>query len=169
MLVSNLQHESNKLIYLEAIFSINILRSFSKGVKFKSRGITLLILFDLSRTGTMEATEKTVLLSSLIISVRWRLIWPPSVWPIENSWSHSWHSCIFGLTARFKAKPTSWTSFVVVSASLILLWLALCPPRAWNEGNWRLHVLHWKTSFMFWLWTNWHVLRALGQHKQTSG
>ena len=53
------------------------------------------------------------------------------------------HSCVLGLVGE-----PDWESELVPPSPAInrgFLWLARWPPRAWNDGNCRLQVLHSKT------------------------
>ena len=135
---------SNQIIKVKSIwgafFPNSNFKSFSKGVKFKSKHITL-VLFDLFSTGTffsMAAEENEPSIVALCL-----LMWPPKACPIANSSPHIGHSCILGLFPRFWDFVRSFSSSPI---NFGLLWLALWPPRAWNDGNWRLQVLHSNTS-----------------------
>lgn len=57
-----------------------------------------------------------------------RRMWPPRACPIANSTPQMEHRCTLRLD--------------VERSTLGRLWLVRWPPRAWNVGNWRLHVLH---------------------------
>lgn len=124
-------------------------KPFSEGVKFKSKHITLL-LFDLFTTGTArwisESMDKDssgqTRFSFKAATALCRLMWPPSACPIANSSPHIEHSWVLGLGGEICNFVFSFTS---PSVNLGFLWLALWPPRAWKDGNWRLHVLHSKT------------------------
>lgn len=120
-----------------AFFPNNNFKSFSRGVKFKSKHITRL-LFDLFRTGTFATTwfieENPSLVAALCL-----LMWPPSACPRENSWPQMEHSCILGLFPKLRVLASDLSSS---PSSFGLLWLALWPPRAWNDENLRLQVLH---------------------------
>ena len=126
-----------------AFFPNNNFKSFSKGVKFKSNSKhKTLLLFDLLSTGTFESI--VVVVNASFIIALCRLIWPPKACPIANSRPHIEHSCILGLLF-----PKFWDFFQSFCSSpdnFGLLWLARWPPKAWNDGNWRLQVLHSKTS-----------------------
>lgn len=123
---------------LGAIFPNKISKSFSNGVKFKSNPKTLLPLFDrLDTGGDCETTMTESKLSFMAILCL--LMWPPKACPIENSCPHIEHSCSLGFVVVVVVELTP-------LISLGFLWLALWPPRAWNDGNWRLQVLHSNTS-----------------------
>lgn len=137
-----------------AIFPNNNFKSFSNGVKFKSISKhIILLLLDLFSTGIFEATTTSsgtleenprFMLEALCL-----LIWPPRACPMPNSRPQMGHWCAFGLFfVAIKLLPflvsLCWSWSIDV---LGLLWLALWPPRAWNDGNFRLQVLHSNTSF----------------------
>lgn len=106
--------------------------SFSEGGKFKSKQKGL-PPFNFFTAGTSLQPSITFLCL---------LIWPPNACPIANSRPHIEHSCTLGLAfcARFCSSST-------VRG---LLWLARCPPSAWNEGNRRWQVLHSNTRAEIW-------------------
>ena len=115
------------------------LRSFSSGNKFKSKLKTLL-LFDFFMIGTACTTRSLLTNKSSLMAALCLLICPPSACPIENSSPHMEHSCVFGFTGEL---GMLWNRSPAINLGFFL-WLALCPPRAWNDGNCRLHVLHTK-------------------------
>lgn len=123
---------------LGAIFPNKNFKSFSKGVKFKSNPKTLLLLFDLLSTGNLGKTGSAAKLS--VMAARCFLMWPPKACPRANSRPQMEHSCIFGFVDKLKNLAAS--SFNFSPINLGLLWLARWPPRAWNDGNVRLQVLH---------------------------
>lgn len=97
------------------IVKLRLRSSFSDGVKFKSK-------------------HKSNLLC-LWTWVLCFLMWPPRACPIPNWIPQMGHGCVL---LSFKGICEE------ESKSLGLLWLALCPPRAWKEGNTLLQVLHLK-------------------------
>lgn len=119
---------------LGALSPNNNFKSFCRGVKFKSKHKTLL-LFDLLRTGTFTTTlfiEESPWSTAILCF----FMCPPSAWPKVNSLPQMEHSCFLGLFLNIRILHCSFTY------SLGFLWLALWPPRAWNEENLRLHVIH---------------------------
>lgn len=126
-----------------AFFPNNNFKSFSKGVKFKSKHITLLLLDLFSTAGTFKSFRVMGENPWLIVALC-RLMCPPKACPIPNSRPQIEHSCIFGLSPA-----ELWSlvrSLCSSSVNLGLLWLARWPPSAWNDENWRLQVLHSKTG-----------------------
>ncbi|EOY18251.1 Uncharacterized protein TCM_042836 [Theobroma cacao] len=126
-----------------ALPSLNNSKSFSNGVKFKSKHKTLL-LFDFFTIGAIPTGSLDKLKGSCwwLFSLKpalCLLICPPKACPIANSSPQMEHSCVLGLAGGWFSMPPS------PSVNLGFLWLARWPPRAWNEGNCRLHVLHSKT------------------------
>ncbi|KAG0465167.1 hypothetical protein HPP92_019331 [Vanilla planifolia] len=103
-----------------------ITKSFSIGVRFKSIHIRLLPSSPpfLSATPTAAA------------AARCRLMCPPSACPMPNSSPQMEHSCTLAFPSF--ASPSAGGGPSV----LIFLWLARCPPSAWNDGNRLLQVLH---------------------------
>lgn len=124
------EKDQTKESTLGALSPNNNFKSFCRGVKFKSKQITLL-LFDLFRIGTFTTTW-FIEENPSFRATRCLFMCPPSAWPRENSWPQMEHSCFLGLFP-FSSSFTS---------CLGVLWLALWPPRAWNEENLRLQVLH---------------------------
>ena len=143
-------------------FSFRITKSFSKGVKFRSRHkARRLFIVDKPceeaklRGLVAEPCEEVKLRGPCMFSVRFKgtwlsfkavlclLMWPPKAWPIANSRPQTEHSCVLGLVGE----PCDWESRLPCSPPINLgfLWLARWPPSAWNDGNCRLHVLHSKT------------------------
>lgn len=129
---------------LGAILPNNNLKSFSKGVRFKSIHKTFTPFDFFSTTGALETTgtteENPVSMAALC-----RLIWPPKAWPIANSNPHMEHSCIFGLPTELRL-PKLVSLLGSSLTNLGFLWLARWPPSAWNDVNLRLQVLHSNTS-----------------------
>ncbi|KAL4283592.1 hypothetical protein GQ457_16G022970 [Hibiscus cannabinus] len=75
---------------LGALFPNKALKSFSNGVKFKSKQTTLGLLFDLFNTGTVETSGNTAKPSFMV--TRCLLMWPPKACPMENTWPQMEHS-----------------------------------------------------------------------------
>ncbi|TYI65758.1 hypothetical protein E1A91_D09G179100v1 [Gossypium mustelinum] len=75
---------------LGALLPNRTCKSFSKGVKFKSKQTTLRLLFDLFNTGTVGTSGKGEKVS--FMAARCLLIWPPRACPVENSWPQMEHS-----------------------------------------------------------------------------
>lgn len=137
-----------------AFLSFRNSKSFSKGVKFRSRykAFRLLLLFT---TSCEEVKLRLGLGASMcIFPVRFKvlwfsfkavlclLMWPPKAWPIANSRPQTEHSWDLG----FVGEPCDCESrFPWSPINLGFLWLARWPPSAWNDWNCRLHVLHSKT------------------------
>lgn len=135
------------------------LLSFSDGVKFRSKHKILPPPFVFLTRGGWDrgGCGGDKLLLGWLVSRAWSsvnnvvvalclLICPPSAWPIANSNPQILHSCVFG----FDGDPCDEDpSEFPPSAPTIrgFLWLARWPPSAWNDENWRLHVLHSKTRF----------------------
>ncbi|CAL5322444.1 unnamed protein product [Camellia sinensis] len=124
-------------------------KPFSKGVKFKSKHTTLLVL-DFFTTGSCccdcdedkdSSVEWLSLKAVVAAAALCRLMWPPKACPMANSRPHIEHSWVLGLGGEL------WVIIFMSPPPINLgfLWLALWPPRAWNDGNWRLQVLHSKT------------------------
>lgn len=115
-----------------------IFKSFSRGLKFKSRLITLLLLLlDLLKTGI---TEFMFAVTSLKASALCFRMWPPKAWPFANLSPQIVHSCMLGVAVEPKVNTVQSSSFG--SDSFGRLWLVRWPPNAWNDGNRRLQVLH---------------------------
>lgn len=139
--MSDLYQNIKRRSTLGAIFPNNSFKSFSRGVKFKSKHITL-VLVDRFSTGTFASILGMEDKPSFALC---RLICPPRACPMANSRPHIEHSCILGrLFPEFWDLVRSLCSWSPIT--LGLLWLARWPPNAWNDWNWRLHVLHSKTS-----------------------
>ena len=120
-------------------------KSFSNGVKFKSKHTTLRQLFNLFNTCTVETTgngEKLSFMESLCL-----LICPPKAWPVENSWPQMEHSWVLGLVDKLRNCACS---FAFSPINLGFLWLVRWPPNAWNDEKQRWQVLHLKTSLTEW-------------------
>ncbi|KAL4298254.1 hypothetical protein GQ457_12G009360 [Hibiscus cannabinus] len=69
---------------LGALFPNKTCKSFSNGVKFKSKQTTLRLLLDLFNTGTVDTSGNGEKLSSA--ATRCFLICPPKACPVENCW-----------------------------------------------------------------------------------
>jgi hypothetical protein len=142
---AHVRSKRNNQLYIGAAFpSLNNSISFSLGVKFKSKHKTLLLL-DFFTTGTTCLWSE---LGGLKGSASWfwsfkaalcLLIWPPKACPIANSSPQIEHSCVLGFAGDWDSKLPS------PPINLGFLWLARWPPKAWNDGNFLLHVLHSKT------------------------
>ncbi|WRX24966.1 hypothetical protein QQP08_017453 [Theobroma cacao] len=76
---------------LGALVPNSTCKSFSNGVKFKSKHGIRLVLFDLFNTGTVETTGNGEKLLSFTAALC-LLIWPPRACPMENSWPQMEHS-----------------------------------------------------------------------------
>lgn len=78
---------------------------------------------------------------ALSSSARWRRMWPPRAWPMANSVPQMAHSWVLGWAGDAERSACRAST----AADWARLWLARCPPSAWNDGNCRLQVLHSKT------------------------
>ena len=119
------------------VFPKRISRSFSKGVKFKSKDKTLLLLLHHFRTGMLWITGEMSSDGSTVMLDLCRLMWPPKACPVPKLWPHIVHSWAWVPSLVRYCFTTFWST-----VSFGFLWLARWPPRAWNEENLLLHVLH---------------------------
>lgn len=124
---------------------------FSKGVKFRSRDKTFgLFVFFIASTWEEVRGRGVLIWFWVRLKGAWfsvkvalcRLMWPPKACPMENSRPQIEHSWVLGLAGEPCDCPSRLPSPAI---NLGFLWLARWPPSAWNDGNWRLHVLHSKT------------------------
>lgn len=126
------------IIYPMHPHQLHNLRSFSTGTKFKSKHNTL-ILLDFFITGTACTERRWSISKPWLMAALCLLMWPPSACPMANSSPHTGHPCVFGFAGEV---GVLWNRSPAIS--LGFLWLARWPPRAWNDGNCRSHVLHTK-------------------------